>query len=101
MFCVHPELVHQIEAADTDNNLHRRTRQIHRQIENKTNVVGTGLPQRGAEVVLLALMMSRVRRPHDAPLMPKTVFPVVAKVIPDKGQGPLPPMISRPLGNAK
>ena len=98
---MHPKLIHQVKTANTDDNLNRRAQQVHRQIKHKANVVGAGLTQRSTQVVLFALVMGRMGGPHKTPLMAESMLPVVTKIVADKRQRPLPPMLSGPLGDAK
>ena len=73
-------------------------REIQRNVEHEADVVGAGLAQRRAQVELFALMMSDVRRPHDAPLVAEAMLPV-AEVVGDERGDPLPRRIHRPLLN--
>ena len=91
MLSVYPELIYKIQRSHADQHIHWRTSQIHGQIKYETNVISASLPKRRTEIVFFALVMSAVRRPHNPPFVAATMFPVVAKIVSDKGDHPVPP----------
>ncbi|MNG89145.1 hypothetical protein D3C79_480010 [compost metagenome] len=95
---MHPELVQQVERRHRDEHQRRHTEQRQRQVEQpREDEPAAGLAQRRGEVVLLALVMHRVRSPQHVALVAKTMQPVVAEVVQDKGQQPHPPGLRRQL----
>jgi len=84
---MHPELVDEVDRVHGHENLERKANHEQRQIEDPAEQeAGARLPQRGRQVVLLALVMHRVGRPQYRDFMAEAVKPVVAE-IPGQGGG--------------
>jgi hypothetical protein len=86
---VHPELVEQVDERHHAKHQRRHARQRHGHIKDPAQQrARTGLAQRGAQVVVLALVVHRVRGPQHGRLVPHAVQPVVAKVVEHQRQQP-------------
>ncbi|MDT4844627.1 hypothetical protein FQZ97_785930 [compost metagenome] len=95
---MHPELVEQVQRPDGEEHQRRYPGDGHRQVKDPADEkAGTGLPQSGGKVVLLALVMHRMGGPEQVALVAQAVIPVVAEVIEDKGQQPDPGALRRQL----
>ncbi|MNH88767.1 hypothetical protein D3C73_412810 [compost metagenome] len=95
---MHPELVQQVQRRNTDEHQQRHADDRHGQVENPAQQKpGTGLAQRRGEVVVLALVVHRMRRPEDVALVAHAMQPVVAEVIKDEGKHPDPHAVGRKL----
>ena len=81
MLGVDPELVNKVDRVDRQKHLERHAEQEQRQIKDPgEQEAGTGLAQRRGQVVVLALMMHRMRRPQYRDLMTAAMRPVVTKI---------------------
>ncbi|KAF1060909.1 MAG: hypothetical protein GAK45_02381 [Pseudomonas citronellolis] len=88
---MHPELVQQGQRCHGDEYQRRHADQGQRQIEDpREEKAAAGLAQGGGEVVLLALVMHRMRRPQHVAFMAHAVQPVVAEVVEHERQQPDP-----------
>lgn len=96
MACMDPELIQQVERRHADKHHQWHTNHRQGQVEDPAQQeTGAGLAQSGAEVVVLALVMHRMRGPQYVALMTHAVQPVVAEVIEHKGKHPGPGTLGR------
>jgi hypothetical protein len=79
---VHPELVQQVDQRHHAEDQRRHPRHRHRQVEDPAEQEAAArLAQRGAQVVVLALVVHHVRRPQHRHAVAGAVQPVVAEVV--------------------
>ena len=99
---VDPELVEEVDDGRDDEHLGRNARDRHRQVEDPPEQRARArLPQRGREVVFLALVVHDVRGPEHRAFVTEPVIPVVAEVVEDHAEHPDPPLAGGQLPHGR
>ena len=92
---VHPKLVEQVDECHGAKHQGRHTQHSHGQVKNPAEQkAAAGLAQCRAQVVVLALVVHRMRRPQQPHAVAGAVQPVVAKVVHQQGNNPHPQCVS-------
>ena len=87
MLGMHPELIDQMGAGDTDKHADRHAQKEAGDIKHPGGCkAGAGLTQGGAEVVVFTLVVDHMGTPEKLALMTNSVKPIVEKVIEQYGQ---------------